>query len=176
MKLHVALAVVNRINRTEILQVRFDRVVILKIRICKGCAGVDKADRLRPCIGQLIVVDHDATNLHLKVLSLVQNVNPLQSLFISIQKVSRRIPTTHLEVATILAKTHRELPLLDNVLLHHRIINWLVKVFIRSGFLLAQPKDPISFLTIEILCLCMNTTESVIKHVNSILKVLSKVN
>ena len=123
-----------------------------------------------------MVVYHKATDLHLEVLSPVKNIDPLQSLFISIQEVPRRIPSTHLKVATVLAETHSKLPLLDDVMLYHRIIDWLIKVIICSGTLLAQPQDPISLLTKEILSLSVNTAKSVFKHVNSILKVFSKVN
>ena len=116
----------------------FDRVIILKIRIGKSGTRIDESDLLIVSVGHLIIVHHYASNLHPEVFIFVQNVDPLESLFIRIQEVPRRIIPTHLEVAAVLTEAQRELLLLDNVLIEHRFIDRLVKVIILRDTLLAQ--------------------------------------
>ena len=64
---------------------------------------------------------------------------------------------------------------LYNALLKHDIINGFKSIKIHPWLLSAQAKDTVSLLAVEIFGLCVDAPESVIKHVDSVVEILTKV-
>ena len=109
-----------------------------------------------------VVVHAYAVEMHLEVVVRMEVLYPSQfPLFISVANMPCFVIATDLEVAAILAEAHRELALLDDLLLEHHVVNRLKSVQIHSRFLRAESKDPVSILRVEVLGLCVHAAEGI---------------
>ena len=85
------------------------------------------------------------------------------------------VKSSNLEVAAILAQTHRKYSVINDPLLLHHVVYGLKSVYIHGRTLGTKADDSIGFLLIEVLGLSLDASKCVLKHVNPCARVLTKV-
>ena len=153
-----------------------DSVVDYCWHISEGRARVYESSFNRISCSHKVIVHHDATQRYLEVSIRIHHFHPLQFLFFfGVANVLPLVVASHLHIAAILAKAHRELTFLNDFCFIHHIINRFKSIEVHLWLFLAQPQDPISFLAVEILGLGVDTAKGILELISSDPEVLSKV-
>lgn len=119
-----------------------------------------------------MVIHRDAAEGNLEVVILFEHAKPSQ---IFVSDVTGLVIASHLEVPSVLAQAHCELPLLNDVLLLHHVVNGLEPIQIHSRLLTAETQDAISFLGVEVLGFSVDAAKGVFKHVDTEMEVFTEV-
>ena len=123
-----------------------------------------------------MVIHFYAAHADFEIGVLVQHGYPFGFFFLfCVPNVPRQIISTHLEIATIFAEAHGDLPLLDDLLLLHDVVDGFEPVQVLSGTLRAQSENTVCLLLVEILGLGMDTAERVFKLVLAEMMIFSEV-
>ena len=176
-EVHPPLAVVNRVLRAEPLQMELDRVVALCVHVREGGARVDEGYLVRIAAIHNMVVNRNTSEGYLEIIVGVEHFDPLHivvRLTVPLQ-VARLVVASNLEVAAVFAEAHGNLAFFDDTLLLHHIVYGLESIQIHARSLRAQPEDPISLLTIKVLCFSMHASEGIFKRIDIYLRVFSEI-
>ena len=163
------------VYRAEPLKVELDGVIDVCWHISEGRAGVYKRSLNLISFNQMIV-HHNTSQRYLEVSIRIQHLHPFQFLFLlGVANVLPLVVASHLHIAAILAKAHRELTLLNDFCFIHHVINRFESIQVHLWLFLAQPQYSVGLLTIEILGLGVDTAEGILELIFSNPEVLSKV-
>ena len=127
-----------RVKGAEPVEVKLDGVEVLVIHIGKRGSRINECNCLRIAAIDQMIVEHDTHKVDLKVRIFVQHWNPFWLFFFfSLTNMTGHIIASHLEVATVFAKAHRDLSLLNYLLVIHHIVDRLKSIEILPGSFLA---------------------------------------
>jgi len=158
--------VVDGVEGAKPAEVQLDSLEVGLIQVREGGSRVDKSDCLSLSLPHLVIVHGDSTERHLEIVIAMHEVQPVDIAIVvplHVDKMTRLIIATDLEVATVLTETHREDALFDDVLLFHHIVNRFKSINIHAWALSAEAQNSIGILRVEILGLSLNTAKSVLE-------------